>query len=130
MSFESRDGSKHSPIEYIGRKIIAAEIKDEKLLLSFNDGVKIAIYDDGQDCCESRYMSSDDDVTSLIGHTLKRIESKDGPNEESEEEHETCFIEVGTDDGFITLVNHNEHNGYYGGFGLTIIELKKEKIDD
>jgi hypothetical protein len=29
---------------------------------------------------------------------------------------------IGTDVGFITLTNHNEHNGYYGGFGLTITE--------
>ena len=22
--------------------------------------------------------------------------------------------------GFITITNHNEHNGYYGGFGLAV----------
>lgn len=122
-------GSKHSASEYVGRKITAAEIKDEHLLISFDDGVTIDIFDNGQSCCESRYMMTDDDVSSLVGHKLMRIEDKAGPNEESEEEHETCFIEVGTDAGFITLVNHVEHNGYYGGFGLTIVE-KKGKVND
>ena len=41
-------------------------------------------------------------------------------NEGSNDDHETCFVEVATDDGFITLTNHNEHNGAYSGFVLTV----------
>lgn len=119
-------GSEHAPSEYAGRLITGAELKDDKLRLAFADGTQIAIFDDGQSCCESRYMRTDDDVRSLIGHRLRDIEIKEGPDEEGEygEMHEVCFLEVSTDGGFITLSNHNEHNGYYGGFGLTITEEK------
>ncbi len=129
-------GSKHSANEFYGRKIVAAELvsgaergslggsPNESLRLTFADGTKIAIWDDGQWCCESRYMRTDDDVQSLVGHELRRIEAKEAPNigtdDDYGEEHEVCFVEIGTDDGFITISNHNEHNGYYGGFGLTI----------
>ena len=45
-----------------------------------------------------------------------RVEVKEGDNLPYEDgDHEVCFLEVGTDDGFITISNHNEHNGYYGG---------------
>jgi hypothetical protein len=37
--------------------------------------------------------------------------------------HETCFVEVQATGGFITLVTHNEHNGYYGGFDPVIEDM-------
>ena len=68
-------------------------------------------------------MTTDDDPQSLVGGKLVRIEAKPGPDKDSEYDvHEQVFVEVATDKGFITIVNHNEHNGYYGGFGLTITE--------
>ncbi len=138
-------GSEHSATEYYGRTITATKMglrgvskyswrseKVDTLRMTFDDGVEIDIWDDGQSCCESRYMTTDDDVQSLVGRKLLRIESKPGP-EKSEggdddwgDVQETIFVEVGTDAGFITLVNHNEHTGYYGGFGLTITEVKKD----
>ena len=33
-----------------------------------------------------------------------------------------AFLEIGTEIGAVTVVTHVEHNGYYGGFGLTIEE--------
>lgn len=118
-------GSKHSASEYYGQKITAAEIVDDRLRLSLSGGKTVEIWDNGQSCCENRYMSTDDDVSSLVGHNLMRIEAKDGPTEEDQcgSAHEQVFVEVGTDKGFITIANHNEHNGYYGGFGLTITEV-------
>lgn len=117
-------GSEHSASEYYGRKITAAVIDDNRLALTLDpDGKKIEIWDNGQSCCESRYMTTDDDVQSLVGATLTRIEAKKGPSVSAEyDEHDIVFVEVGTDKGFITIVNHNKHNGYYGGFGLTITE--------
>lgn len=119
-------GSEHDPKEFYGQKVMAAEIIDNRLRLGLSGGKFIEIWDDGQSCCESRYMTCDDDVKSLVGHDLVRIDAKDGPDTEGEygNIHEQVFIEVGTDKGFITIANHNEHNGYYGGFGLTITELK------
>lgn len=117
-------GSPKSASDYYGRKIVDAKIDDNRLLLRFDDDVTIALFDNGQSCCESRYMSTDDEVSSLVGNILKHIEAKAGPSETGKDgnEHDTCFVEVATNQGFITLVNHNEHNGYYGGFGLSIKE--------
>lgn len=118
-------GSERSAYEYVGQTVTAASMQDERLRLSLDSGKTIEIWDDGQSCCEHRYMTTDDDIQSLVGRKLVRIEAKDGPTEEDKwgDPHETCFVEVGVDDGFVTLVNHNEHNGYYGGFGLTITEV-------
>jgi hypothetical protein len=33
------------------------------------------------------------------------------------------FIDIVSTNGTITFTNHNEHNGYYGGFDLTISEI-------
>lgn len=116
-------GSKHSASEYYGRTICGAEIIDNRLRLTLDGGKEIEIWDDGQSCCESRYMTCDDDLKSLLGHKITRIETKAGPNTDAEYDvHEQVFVEVGTDKNFITIANHNEHNGYYGGFGLTITE--------
>jgi hypothetical protein len=117
-------GSANSADKYYGRTICGAEIKDNRLVLTLDGPQKIEVWDDGQSCCENRYMTCDDDLSSLIGHKLARIEAKDAPNQLAEhDEHECVFVEVGTDNGFITVTNHNEHNGYYGGFRLTITEV-------
>ena len=99
-------------------------MEDDRLRITFADGKAISIWDNGQSCCESRYMTTDDNLSSLVGRTLTRIEAKDGPDISGGDDscHETCFVEVGTDAGFVTVTTHNEHNGYYGDFGLTITE--------
>lgn len=116
-------GSEHDPKEYYGQKIMSAEIADNRLRLGLSGGKFIEIWDNGKLCCESRYMTCDDDLKSLVGQTLTRIEAKPGPDVEAKYDvHEQVFVEVGTDKGFVTVANHNEHNGYYGGFALTVTE--------
>lgn len=119
---------------HYGKKIVSAKITTHEepyfgpadaLELEFGDGSIIHIFDNGQACCEKRFMKTDDDVSSLVGNTLLEINSKPGPtqdlsDENYEELHETCFIDVLTSGGFITITNHNEHNGYYGGFILRV----------
>jgi hypothetical protein len=118
-------GSEHGAEEYYGRTITGASMSDERLRLTFTEGPAIEIWDNGQSCCERRYMRTDDNLETLIGGKLVRIEAKDGPDlEDGWECHEQVFVEVGTDQGFITIANHNEHNGYYGGFDLTITEVR------
>ena len=74
---------------------------------------------------QGRHMSTDDDIQSLVGHPLVRIETKPGPDIDADDDcHETCFVEISTDEGFITVVNHNEHNGYYGGFSVSISNIE------
>ena len=126
-SEHSPEGAEFVHSEYIGCEILGADMDYEKLRLKLDSGKTIEIWDGGQSCCEHRHMSTDDDVQSLVGCKLDRIETKNGPAVSEEDYsncyvHEIVFVEVGTNKGFITLVNHNEHNGYYGGFSLTITE--------
>lgn len=116
-------GSQHSASEYVGAEILAASMADNRLRLKLSGGKTIEIWDNGQSCCESRYMSTDDDLATLVGRKLVRIQTRPGADIDADYDyHETCFVEIGTDVGFVTITNHNEHNGYYGGFGLTITE--------
>lgn len=116
-------GSKHDPSEYYGKTIKSATMTEDKISLTLADDKVISIWDNGQYCCEHRYMTTDDDIQSLVGNSLVRIEAKDAPDVADKwGEHEQVFVEIATDKGFVTIVNHNEHNGYYGGFGLTITE--------
>jgi photosystem II stability/assembly factor-like uncharacterized protein len=118
-------GSENSGDKYYGRKITTAELKNDELHMSFDDGVSIRVFDDGQSCCESRHMSTSDDVSWLVGKTLTGLSLKEAPDVPDEwGEHEVQFLEVMTDQGCITFANHNEHNGYYGGFGMTIKEIQ------
>lgn len=116
-------GSPKNASDYYGRKITNAVFKNDQLRLTFEDGVTVKIWDDAQSCCENRYMVVDDDLTTLVGKTLKTIEVKyvDEPVEYGD--HEVAFLEIVTDQNVVSVATHNEHNGYYGGFGLSIDEV-------
>lgn len=106
----------------IGKTVQSAEFKNDKLKLSFTDGTGIYLFDDGQSCCENRYMTTDDDVANLSGQVFHGIEIREAPdvNDGSgdEEPHEVQFLAVKTDKGEVVFETHNEHNGYYGGFSI------------
>ena len=105
----------------LGRKLSAVAVDRERtsLFLSFDNGTSIRVWDDGQSCCESRYMSTDDDLAPFAGATLTKIELRDGPRLDNDDAtHDQQFLVVTTSLGAFTVVNHNEHNGYYGGFVL------------
>lgn len=92
--------------------------QEDELHLKFEDGTGLKLWDDGQSCCESRYMRTDDNLDEYIGATFVGGEVKDAPNVSDEEygEHEVQFLEIQTSKGPLTMASHNEHNGYYGGF--------------
>ena len=93
--------------------------QDDALHFVFDDGSKIKLFDDGQSCCESRYMRTDDNLEDFVGAKLLGAEIKEAPSEPDEYgEHEVEFLEVQTDRGVFTMASHNEHNGYYGGFSI------------
>ncbi len=110
---------------YAGRKITAAAMVDNSFLLGFADGVTIKIWDSGQDCCERRYMRTDDVAADLIGRTLASIEVKrvETNSDNNGDPHEIAFMEINADGLIIAFSTHNEHNGYYGGFDLRIAEV-------
>ncbi len=105
----------------LGKTITDVSLGDDDALhFEFSDGTKMCLFDDGQSCCESRYMRTDDDLSQFIGSQLLDAEIKDAPNVEDEygESHEVQFLEVKTSTGSFTMASHNEHNGYYGGFAI------------
>ncbi len=109
----------------IGKTITAVLLDDEESVLHmlFSDGYKISIRDDGQSCCELRYMHTDDNLGDYVGAQLLGAEVKDAPNvDEADDEcvHNVQFLEIQTSKGVFTMSSHNEHNGYYGGFCLVV----------
>ena len=120
-------GSQREANEYVGLKIVSASLNKEAdpeyIEIAFEGGKTIQILDNGQSCCESRYITCEDDFASLVGGSLIDIETKAAPDiEDKYGVHEQVFVEIKTDKGFVSFTTHNEHNGYYGGFGLTIKE--------
>jgi len=113
--------------ECLGIEIKEILIDSEELIIRFVNGKGIIFWDDGQCCCESRYMHTDDDLPYYAGSRLMNVELRDGPEEETEwgECTESQFLLVTTDKGVITVVNYNDHNGWYGGFVLRAREEKK-----
>ena len=68
-----------------GKEITALTLgSDDALHFTFSDGSKVAALDDGQLCCESRYMRTDDNLEDFIGATFVAAELKDAPNMEDE----------------------------------------------
>lgn len=127
MLHELSGGSPKSASDYYGRTIKRADFGNNLISLQFDDGVKIQIWDDGQSCCENRYMTSDDKFEDLVGQKLVSIKVKavnETHDEENYNDHDVAFLEIQGDKSAITVAAHNEHNGYYGGFGLSIDEVK------
>ena len=103
----------------LNKVIQSAVLENNELRLSFADGTRLSLSDDGQSCCELRYMATDDDLAAHIGATLLDLETAEAPGVYDEYgEHEVQFLRAKTDRGVIVCSNHNEHNGYYGGFWI------------
>jgi hypothetical protein len=111
----------HIPVSYaamLGRPIEAVTQQDDVLSIRFVGGGALRIWDDGQSCCENRYMTTDDELDTFVGAKVVNLEEVAGPDQEGSygDSHEQMFVKLQTTAGTITMVTHNEHNGYYGGF--------------
>ena len=120
-----RGAQEYLPVSYaamLDRPIEAVTQEDDKLLVRFVGGGSLRIWDSGQSCCESRYMTTDDDLSSFVGAKVVSLDAVGGPTEEDEygDPHEQMFVKLETTAGTITMVTHNEHNGYYGGFDVKV----------
>jgi hypothetical protein len=111
----------------IGKTISSMALTDDVLHMTFTDGYELKISDEGQSCCESRYMTTDDAMGEYVGAVLISVSVLDAPNIEqlpdetgycSDEEHEVQFLRITTSKGDVTFASHNEHSGYYGGFSI------------
>jgi hypothetical protein len=114
----------------VGQKITALRLNPEgdgALEFSFESGYRMKLQDDGRSCCESRYMTCDDDLSAYVGAALLGAEVLPAPPVSEDEAHGDCheveFLVVTTSAGKITAETHNEHNGYYGGFWVVAKEI-------
>lgn len=106
-----------------GKTLSNLSLKDA-LLFEFTDGSKIMISDDGQSCCESRYMTTDDDLAYYVGSEFRNAEIRDVESKDDDDSsHEILFLVVTTSKGSFTIETHNEHNGFYGGFSMNVSEI-------
>jgi hypothetical protein len=109
--------------QFIGEVIKNVWLDEDlnELFLEFDNGNKLELSDQGQSCCETRYMRTDDNLNDYIGAKFLGLEVKDAPEVEDDYgTHEVQFLEIQTSKGVFTMANHNEHNGYYGGFLLCV----------
>ena len=103
----------------LNKTIENVELNGDDLIISFTDNTKLFIWDGGQSCCENRYMTTDDNLSDFSGATLLDLELKSAEYEDhGYDVHEIQFLDIKTSEGVFTMVNHNEHNGYYGGFWI------------
>ena len=113
----------------LGKEIATVSLDGDELVFKFTDNAGLRIFDDGQSCCESRYMNTDDDLSYFAGAKLLGFELKDAPNENTEyDSHEIQFLDVTTDKGVFQMSSHNQHNGYYGGF-LIVAKLTNQTLN-
>ena len=118
-------------MDWIGKladkEIKALGIVDNALLFTFADDTKMKLFDDQRCCCEKRYMHTDDDLSSFIGAELRGIETRKGQvkylPETQNGVQESEFLIVSTSKGQFTVVNYNEHNGYYDGFEIRVVKV-------
>jgi hypothetical protein len=98
-----------------------------ELRLFGEDGKGVAIRDEGQQCCERRFLTCSDDLQTFVGANLLQVELKNfSYTPRGDEGEDMGFVEMLTDKGAITLETHNEHNGYYGGFDMCIREIGED----
>lgn len=114
--------------KYYGKTIQNAWMDKEsnRFFIIFCDALKIFINDQGQSCCEHRYMTCDDNPLDLVGKKLTEVKVKNLIRDDgSDDSHEIAFLEIIAGDASVNFATHNEHNGYYGGFDLKIEEVLK-----
>lgn len=101
----------------LNKTISELRMESDELIIRFSDGSGIKIWDDGQSCCENRYMMTSDNLLSFVGSAILGLELLDAPDVSEEYiEHEVQFLHIKTTVGVFVMETHNEHNGYYGGF--------------
>lgn len=103
------------------KTIKSLEVDSNTLMIRFEDDTGINLSDDAQSCCEHRYMTCDDSLDYYVGAEYYDWETRDGGGDGGGDysEHDIEFLIVNTSRGSFTVANHNVHNGYYGGFGVT-----------
>lgn len=113
------DGYEH--VERAKRKVVTnVVLQDDEVKITLEDGSVLTLHDDGQSCCETRYLTTDDDARGFLAtHFLDVFRSDiEVTNDEYGDPHEITFLRIQFGCGTLVVSAHNEHNGYYGGFSI------------
>jgi hypothetical protein len=101
-----------------GKIIRNVTVDSDELRIEFDD-CTLVLWDNGQSCCERRYMTCDDNLHYLEGQAFAGYRVENGPEiDDAAEVHQQQFLIVDAALVSITVANHYEHNGYYGGFSV------------
>lgn len=101
----------------------------DALVFHFTDGTAMQLRDEGQSCCETRYMHTDDKLSDFVGAQFLGAGVQVAPSiptKEYDDEHEIQFLIVKTSIGEFTVETHDVHNGYYGGFAIEASVVAEE----
>ena len=98
------------------------DVDNGRLEIDILAGPTVFIRDDYQQCCEQRYMTCDDPLEDIRTETVQKVELRTGGQVQDDAfgEHEAEFLLITTNRAEYTIVTHNVHNGYYGGFDLRV----------
>jgi hypothetical protein len=130
----SEDMTARAVASALGKRFMNVSLSENKLTFLFEDGTVLQLTDNAQSCCEKRWMSCDDELPKFDYDVLLDMEVRDASKVDHDDYdvHDEQFLIVTTSSGVFTVVDHNEHNGYYGGFDLSVVvpqapaELPKE----
>ena len=109
---------------------LTAERRDNRIELYFDNANVLTISDEGQLCCETRYITCDDNLSEFVGAKFIGYEVANGVSYEDAVCglcHDEQFLRIHTDRGILVCANHNEHNGYYSGFSVVHTVSKYER---
>lgn len=123
ISMLSGNNNEEVIINLINSKITYLNLENDAIIIK-TEQYSAKVFDDGQSCCESRYITTSDKLQEFIGATIISFDLKEVKGPEVEYgDHEIMFFQINTDRGAITFETHNEHNGYYGGFSIKMEPL-------
>ena len=128
MNFDRDDLEEFSGLDltrFSGKQIVSIKLNKEwnegngAIEIEFKDNPSLVLFDYSQQCCENRYITTDDNLDDVSGDILVSIKRKSGSTVVSDyDEHEVQFLEIQTNNQQVTFTTHNEHNGYYSGFWI------------
>lgn len=99
----------------LGKTIKLIQV-EPNLTIYFTDDVMLTMWDDNWQCCEKRWLHSDDNPADLVGATLMDIQMEEGVDDEGEVHIvESQFIRILTDKAPFVVTAYNQHTGAYAG---------------
>lgn len=102
----------------VGQTILKVELEADTIYIRTPAGT-LSIMDDGQLCCEQRFITTDDDL-ALKGGIVRELVLEPVVGVDSDESgvHAVAFLRLVTSLGVAVFCTHNIHNGCYEGFNV------------